>query len=70
MLVEPSLRCWTDDNLEDALQRARRHLRLGDNPTHDNLIRETLARRLSFKDGQYCWPDGMRSAMMWWEPSR
>jgi SAM-dependent methyltransferase len=70
VVMEPYLRPWADENLDDALQRARRHLRLGDSTAHDELIRETLARRLIFKDGQYCWPDGMRSAMMWWEPSR
>jgi SAM-dependent methyltransferase len=69
VVIEPFVRCWTDENLDDALQRARRHLRL-DDTSHDELIRETLARRLVIRDGRYCWPDGMRSAMMWWEPSR
>jgi hypothetical protein len=27
-----------------------------------------MARRLAFRDGQYYWPDGMRSAMIWWQP--
>jgi len=69
VVMEPFVRCWTDENLENALKRARRHLRLEDG-TFDESIRETLARRLSFKDGQYYWPDGMRSALIWWEPSR
>ena len=69
-MMEPFLRCWTDDSLDDALNRARRHLRLGDSTAHDDVIWETLARRLTLRDGQYYWPDGMRSAMMWWKPSR
>jgi SAM-dependent methyltransferase len=70
VVMEPFLRCWTDDSLDDALSRARRHLRLGDSTAYDDVICETLARRLTFRDGQYHWPDGMRSAMAWWEPSR
>ena len=31
------------------------------------MIRDTLARRLTFKDGAYVWPDGMRSALAWWK---
>jgi len=67
VVMEPFVRLWTDDNLDDALQRARRHLRLGDSTACDDVIRETLARRLTFREGQYYWPDGMRSAMAWWQ---
>ena len=70
VVMEPFVRQWTDDTLDDALARTRRHLRLGDSTAHDDVIRETLAQRLTFRDGQYYWPDGMRSAMAWWEPSR
>jgi hypothetical protein len=40
---------------------------LGDDATHDEVIRETLARRLTLRDGEYYWPDGMRSALAWWK---
>ena len=69
VLMENFVRTWTNDSLEDAVERARRHLRLGDSTAHDDMIRETLARRLTLRDGQYHWPDGMRSALAWWEPS-
>lgn len=69
VVMEPFVRRWIDDSLDDALERARRHLRLGDSTTHDEVVRETLARRLTLRDGQYHWPDGMRSALAWWEPS-
>ena len=68
VVMEPFMRCWSDENLEEALKRARRHLRLEDT-SHDDWIRQTLARRLTYKDGRYHWPDGMRSAMMWWQRS-
>jgi SAM-dependent methyltransferase len=69
VVMENFVRPWANDTLDDALERARRHLRLGDTTAHDDMIRETLARRLTFIDGQYHWPDGMRSALAWWEPS-
>lgn len=70
VLMEPFVRRWTDDSLDDALVRARRHLRLGDSTVHDGMIRELLAQRLTFREGQYHWPDGMRSALVWWDVTR
>jgi SAM-dependent methyltransferase len=67
VLMEPGpARCWTDATLEEAMARARRHLRLEDG-RHDSTIREVLCRRLRFADGAYRWPDGMRSALIWWD---
>jgi len=70
VVMEPAVRSWSDASLDDAVQRARRHLGVEDRTDQDVLIRETLARRLTVRDGKYCWPDGMRSAMAWWQPSR
>jgi SAM-dependent methyltransferase len=67
VLMEPPVRCWSDASLDEALERARRHLQRED-ASCDDLIRETLARRLALRDGRYWWPDGMRSAMAWWQP--
>ncbi|MBI4282821.1 MAG: methyltransferase domain-containing protein [Chloroflexi bacterium] len=69
VVIEPYVRCWTDDSLDGAFLRARRHLRIRNTTEYDDMIREVLAQRLTFRDGQYHWPDGMRSAMAWWEPS-
>lgn len=68
VLMESTHRPWTNLILEGAFDRAKRHLRLPDD-AHDALIRETLARRLAYLDGLYYWPDGMRSALLWWKPS-
>lgn len=66
VLMEPTaVRHWADPTLEAAAARAKRHLRLDDR--HDMAIREVLSRRLAFRDGAYRWPDGMRSALIWWE---
>jgi SAM-dependent methyltransferase len=67
VLMEPKAsRFWADSGVEDALARAKRHLHLDDD-RHDATIREVLARRLVFADGAYRWPDGMRSALIWWD---
>ena len=67
VMMEPFMRPWTNRSLDDALDRARRHLRLGEDASHDDMIRETLSRRLTLRDGEYVWPDGMRSALAWWK---
>jgi len=67
VLMEPTVvRRWTDPTLDAGVARARRHLHLDDD-RHDAVIREVLSRRLVFADGTYRWPDGMRSALIWWD---
>ncbi len=67
--MEPDVsRYWIDPTLEHAMSRARRHLHLvDDDQRHDTLIRETLSRRLRAVEDGYRWPDGMRSALVWWD---
>ena len=67
VVMEPKpVRFWTDANLDEAMARAKRHLRLADDATHDGLIRDTLERRLIATEGLLRWPDAMRSAVIWW----
>lgn len=67
VLMEPTaVRRWTDPTPEAAMARAKRHLHLDDD-RHDAVIREVLSHRLVFADGIYRWPDGMRSALIWWD---
>jgi SAM-dependent methyltransferase len=69
VLVEKDIYRWRDNTFEEAFVRAKRHLRLESSTTHDKLIRATLTRRLSMENNYYVWPDGMRSALLWWSPS-
>jgi SAM-dependent methyltransferase len=67
VLLEPTaVRHWADPTLDAAVARAKRHLRLDDD-RHDAAIRDVISRRLTFRDGAYRWPDGMRSALIWWD---
>jgi SAM-dependent methyltransferase len=67
VLMEPTpSRYWTDPSLDHAAARAKRHLHLTDT-THDDTVRDILSRRLRLADGIYHWPDGMRSALVWWD---
>jgi SAM-dependent methyltransferase len=69
MLVESDIYPWKDNTFEEAFARSKRHLRLQSSTTYDTLIRDTLAKRLSLSNNCYVWPDGMRSALLWWSPS-
>jgi SAM-dependent methyltransferase len=68
--VEKDIHYWINDSLEEAFTRAKRHLHLESTGDYDGLIRETLAKRLVFSNNHYIWPDGMRSALIWWSPSK
>ncbi len=67
VVVEDEILRWTNTTQEEALKRAKRHLRLESSDQYDVLIRETLKRRLTAVDGEMVWPDGMRSALLWWK---
>jgi SAM-dependent methyltransferase len=69
ILAENDIYRWTDKTFEEAFTRAKRHLRLQSSNIYDTLIRDTLAKRLSLSNNCYVWPDGMRSALLWWSPS-
>jgi hypothetical protein len=67
VIMEETGRRWHNETLEDAVARARRHLKL-DTDEHDGIIKDVLEKRLVFQDAEYWWPDWMRSALMWWRP--
>jgi SAM-dependent methyltransferase len=68
VLVETAVNHWKDNTFEEAFARAKRHLRLQSSTAYDQLISDTLTRRMSIVDNLYIWPDGMRSALLWWSP--
>lgn len=67
VLMEPALRPWSSQTMEEAMIRTRHMLRLAQTSAHDDLIRSILTRRLVHKGNRYEWPDGKRSALVWWD---
>lgn len=69
VLVENEIYPWVNSTFEEAFLRAKRHLHLESANVHDKLIRDTLGKSLIPAEEGYIWPDGMRSALLWWSPS-
>jgi SAM-dependent methyltransferase len=69
VLVEKGIVRWVNNTLEEAFDRAKRHLHLESNNKYDQLLRDTLRKRLTQTDKGYVWPDGMRSALLYWSPA-
>ncbi len=67
VMLEALQHRWHDESIDSAFDRAKRHLRVQDTNKYDDLIRSTLERRLKLREGLYYWPDGMNSALIWWE---
>ena len=68
VIVEETGRRWHNQTLEDAVTRAKRHLHLR-SEEYDGLIARVLEERLEYRDGEFWWPDWMRSALIWWRPN-
>jgi len=69
VFVEHDIYRWTNNTLEEAFIRAKRHLHMESNHEFDTLIRNTLEKHLVPSEKGYTWPDGMRSALLYWNPS-
>jgi len=68
VIIEDFRHNWTDETIEDAFNRAKRHLLIENNAAYDMLVRNVLKQRLELKEGKYHWPDSMTTALVWWEP--
>jgi len=60
----------THDSLEEALADVKRRLGLADaeHSEHDAFLLDLLRRRLTWQDGKYVWPPGVRSALVYLSP--
>jgi SAM-dependent methyltransferase len=67
VMIEDGIVNWTNETLDEAFARAKRHLRVEETEQFDEQIKDCLKRKLVLNDGVYRWPDGMRSALLWWK---
>ncbi len=67
-LVENEVYRWENKTLDEAFSRAKHHLRLDATDEYDRLIWDTLKSKLIRENDIIMWPDGMRSALLWWNP--
>lgn len=58
---------WSHDSLADALADIKQRLRLPEASEHDGFLLDLLQRRLEQRDGQFIWPKGVRSALVFWD---
>lgn len=58
---------WTHSSLEEALAEIKRRLGVAEKSEHDEFLEDLLRRRLVWQDGQYVWPPGARSGLVYWD---
>ncbi|HOI06334.1 MAG TPA: methyltransferase domain-containing protein [Deltaproteobacteria bacterium] len=58
---------WRSGSIGEALEDVKRRLGLVGESEHDGFLRDLLERRLTFEDGAYVWPRGVRSALVYWD---
>lgn len=60
---------WRHDSLEEALADSKRRLRISHTTEHNRYLMGLLERELTLHDGQYVWPKGVRSVLVYWDPA-
>jgi SAM-dependent methyltransferase len=58
---------WTSPSLDEALSDIKRRIGLGVTSEHDAFLADLVRRHLTFADGCYRWPRGVRSALIHWD---
>jgi hypothetical protein len=58
---------WENDSLEEALADVKRRLGLKNNPSYDAILYRRLEEELTYVDGKYLWPQGIRSVLVYWD---
>jgi len=58
---------WTHESYAAALIDIKNRLDLADNSEYDDFLLDLLKKHLSFKDENLVWPNGNRSALVYWD---
>jgi len=57
---------WASPSIEDAAAEAKRKLGLSETNIHDDFLKELMSCNLTLLEGNYVWPRGMRSVLVYW----
>jgi SAM-dependent methyltransferase len=60
---------WVNASIAEAFSDMKRRLGLSEVSAHDDFLIGLLRRRLTLVDGNYVWPRGARTAMLYWQPA-
>ncbi len=60
---------WKSASLEEALTQIKSRFGLSGDGEHDDFLTDLLRRRLTLENGEYIWPPGVRSALVYWNPN-
>ncbi|MBN1907952.1 MAG: methyltransferase domain-containing protein [Deltaproteobacteria bacterium] len=58
---------WTDNSLDDALDRIMVRFELKKGSDHDQYLTYLLKKHLTEKDGKLYWPSSMRTGLLYWD---
>jgi SAM-dependent methyltransferase len=58
---------FENDSFEDALAELKNRFNLVDNSKYDDFLIDLLEENLILKNDKYVWPEGNRSALVYWE---
>ncbi len=57
---------WRSASLEAAFAELKRKLNASETTEHDAFLWDLIKQNLTFENGQYVWPRGVRSALVYW----
>ncbi|MCK5099824.1 MAG: class I SAM-dependent methyltransferase [Desulfobacteraceae bacterium] len=58
---------WKNDSFEEAFDELKNRLGLVNTSEYDVFLSDLLKKNLTVEKGKYVWPDGNRSALVYWE---
>lgn len=57
---------WRNASLDEAFGELKRKLNVSETTEHDPFLWDLIQRELTFENGEYVWPRGVRSALVYW----
>ncbi len=58
---------WTSKSIDEAVDYVKQKFGISSTDMHDDFLRDLLIKRLEYSDGEYVWPRGVRSSLVYWD---